>query len=321
MAKELAAICETSERTIYRDLEAISCAKIPITNEGKGKGYKFIGDFKQHPLNWDEDEFYAFSLLPLLLEEKYQTAAFRIAYEKVMAAHSVEKKEREALISNISKVIQSGQPSGTTKENKLMPLLSDAILSMRTIEAIYHTQSRNTTTKRKIDPYFLIPRKSRLYIIGYCHKNNDIRTFRLSRFQSVKITNQKFTRDNISLERYLQYTWSVIRGDKKIDFKVKFSKNLARYIKEEDFNVPPKLTDLQDGSLVLEITLNDEREFLRWVMQYGPEAEILEPKIYREELKALLQKWSKIWDTGTGTATHHLLTNGFNNVDNNSTQG
>lgn len=295
MAKELAAFCEASERTIYRDLEVINAAKIPITNEGKGKGYKFIGVFKQHPINWDEDEFYAFSMLPILLEEKYQTTAFRSAYEKVMAAHSVEKKEREALISDISKVIQSGQPSGTTKENKLMPLLSDAILSMRTIEAVYHTQSRNATTKRKIDPYFLIPRKSRLYIIGYCHKNNDIRTFRLSRFQSVKITNQKFTRDNISLERYFQHTWSVIRGDQKIVFKVKFSKDLARYIKEEEFNVTPRLTDLQDGGLLLEVTLNDEREFLRWVMQYGPDAEILEPKSYRDRLKVLLQEWSKLY--------------------------
>jgi predicted DNA-binding transcriptional regulator YafY len=66
-AIKLAELCETSERNIYRDLEILSAANIPIMNEGHSKGYKFIGNFKQYPLNWDEDEFKAFTLLPVLL--------------------------------------------------------------------------------------------------------------------------------------------------------------------------------------------------------------------------------------------------------------
>lgn len=295
-AKELAERCETSERTIYRDLDVLHAANIPIVNEGKGRGYKFLGDFKLYPLNWNEDEFNAFHLLPVLLEKKFQTDAFLSAYEKVMAAHSVEKKEREDLIANISKIIQSGRLPGASKENRLLPLISEAILSNRTIEAVYHTQSRNITTKRKIDPYFLVPRNNRLYIIGYCHNQKDIRTFRLNRFQNIDVLSQKFVRDHISLEKYLRYTWSVIRGDQKIHFKVKFNKDIARYIKEDDYNVPPKMSELPDGSLLFEITLNDDREFLKWVMQYGPDAEILEPEIYREWMKKRLQIWSKLYE-------------------------
>jgi predicted DNA-binding transcriptional regulator YafY len=134
------------------------------------------------------------------------------AYEKVMAAHIAEKVERKSLLTDISNVIQIGKRAASSAEKDFLPLISDAVLSTRTIEAIYHTQSRNTTTKRKIDPYFLMPRKDRLYIIGYDHKSNEIRTFRLSRFQSVKVLNHKFAKDDINLEKYFQYTWSIIQA-------------------------------------------------------------------------------------------------------------
>jgi predicted DNA-binding transcriptional regulator YafY len=217
------------------------------------------------------------------------------AYEKVMAAHIAEKVERKSLLTDISNVIQIGKRAASSAEKDFLPLISDAVLSTRTIEAIYHTQSRNTTTKRKIDPYFLMPRKDRLYIIGYDHKSNEIRTFRLSRFQSVKVLNHKFAKDDINLEKYFQYTWSIIRGEKRIRFKVKFSKDIARFVKEEEFNVPPKLTDLQDGNLLFEVTVNDDREFIKWVIQYGPDAEIIEPEKYRMKIKEMLQKWNKIY--------------------------
>ncbi len=141
-----------------------------------------------------------------------------------------------------------------------------------------------------------MPRNNRLYIIGYCHNQKDIRTFRLNRFQNIDVLSQKFVRDHISLEKYLRYTWSVIRGDQQIHINVKFNKDIARYIKEDDYNVPPKMSELPDGSLLFEITLNDDREFLKWVMQYGPDAEILEPEIYREWMKKRLQIWSKLYE-------------------------
>ena len=293
-AKELAEICETSERNIYRDLEKISAANIPIVNEGHGKGYKFIGNFKQYPLNWNEDELQAFKILPVLLE-KYKTQAFMSAYEKVMATHKAEQVERKTLLSNISSLIHSGKSVKSLNEKEVLPLIIDAVFSSRTIEAIYHTQSRNTTTTRKIDPYYLIPRKDRLYIIGYDHKSSEIRTFRINRFQSVKLLKNEFTKDDINLEEYFQHTWSIIRGEMRIHFKIKFSKEIARYIKEEEYNVPTKMKDLADGCLLFEVIVNDDREILKWIMQYGPDAEIIEPESYRLKMKEKLQKWTNIY--------------------------
>lgn len=295
-AKELSEKCETSERNIYRDLDLLSQSSVPLMNEGHGKGYKFYGNFKQFPLDWDNDEYKAFTFLPVLLGEKYKTKALMSAYEKVMATHVAELAERKSLLSNLSRVIQSGKPTAFNAEKDLLPLISEAVLASQSIEAIYHTQSRNTTTKRKIDPYFLMPRNDRLYIIGYDHNSNEIRTFRLSRFQNINLLNHRFKKDERNLENYLQHTWSIIRGEERIHFKIKFTRDVARYVKEEEFNVLPKLTSLEDGSLLFNVTVNDDREFLRWLMQYGPDAEIIEPEFYRKRMKEMLQKWNNIYD-------------------------
>jgi predicted DNA-binding transcriptional regulator YafY len=294
-ARELAEICETSERTIYRDIEVISAANLPIRNQGHNTGYDFIGNFKLYPLDWDKNEFTAFTMIPALLGKEYQTPAFLSAYEKVMATHHAEKAARKTFLSELTKVIQGGRPSATTLETNQLPTIIEAILSLRTIEAVYHTQSRDETTQRKIDPYYLIPRDNRLYVMGYCHSTNDIRTFRLSRFHHVEILEQTFTKDDLNMQRYLEHTWSIIRGQERIHFKVLFSKNVARYIKEEEFIVTPKLTEQKDGSLRLEVILNDDREFLKWVMQYGPDAEIIEPKKYRIKMKELLRSWIELY--------------------------
>lgn len=59
--------------------------------------------------------------------------------------------------------------------------------------------------------------------------------------------------------------------------------------------IMPRMTDLEDGSLLFEVTLNNDREFLQWLNQYGPEVEILEPKSYREKMKDMLELWMNLY--------------------------
>lgn len=68
---------------------------------------------------------------------------------------------------------------------------------------------------------------------------------------------------------------------------------MARYVKEEELFVTPKLTENEDGILLFEITLNDDKEFLKWVLQYGLDAEIIEPIECRKRMKNLLDEWAK----------------------------
>lgn len=294
-AKELAVKCDTTERTIYRDLRVLDLIA-PVTNEGYGKGYTFMGNFSMFPLNFTEQEAMVFSMLPSVVEKDKLPEGFVTAYDKVMATHLKEKFRSKDIIQNITDAIQMGVPA--YKEDTIQNFLFDilqAILGNKTIEVVYHTQSRNTETKRLIDPYYLVPRDKRFYLIGFCHQAQEIRTFRLSRFREVDVTNQKYEKGEFSIKQYLKNTWSIERGNENIQFKLKFSPAVARYIKEEEMFVKPKMRDLPDGSLMFEVTLNHDREFLNWVYQYGPNVEILEPASYRETMKEQLQAWMNIY--------------------------
>ncbi|MCZ2845681.1 MAG: WYL domain-containing protein, partial [Candidatus Bathyarchaeota archaeon] len=67
-------------------------------------------------------------------------------------------------------------------------------------------------------------------------------------------------------------------------------------IKEEELFVKPKLTEEKDGSLLFEVTLNDDTEFLQWLMKYGPNAEIISPVSYRDKMKQTLNEWLEIYE-------------------------
>ncbi|OLO37081.1 transcriptional regulator [Alkalihalophilus pseudofirmus] len=292
-AKELAEKCETTARTIYRDLELLSAAHIPITNEGYGKGYVYLGNFSIYPLNWTEEEAVAFGMLPQILEQMSHLIPqdFYTAYEKVMATHQKEKKDLHNLLQQMVSIIQMGTPAFQEQQQNFLSPVIQAIMNSRTLEVVYHTQSRNETTTRMLDPYYLIPRDHRFYLVAYCHRKGRFLTFRMSRFLEVKRTDTTFKKQDFNIKEYLKDTWSIIQGSKKIHFKVLFQKDTARYIKEEELFVKPKLTEREDGRLLFEVTLNHDREFLQWIMQYGSNAEILEPIEYREKMKETLLSW------------------------------
>ncbi|MBE3555388.1 MAG: WYL domain-containing protein [Thermicanus sp.] len=302
-AKELAERCETTERTIYRDLEILSKAGIPFSSMGRGRGYQFQSHFSLYPLDWTDEEALAFSMLPSVMNQLKDLLPkeFLSAYEKVMAVYYKEKKRRQDIITQMMDVIQMGTIAlNQERENHMLIPIVESILKQKRIQAVYHTQSRNETSLRLIDPYYLIPREFRLYLLGFCHIKNGMRIFRVSRFKEINVLEEKFEKNEFNVRRYMENTWSIERGDDMIPFKVRFSPDVARYVKEEEFYLSPKMTDLEDGSLLFEVVVNKDQEFLRWLYQYGPKAEILEPAYYREKMQDFLRSWAAHYE-GAGT--------------------
>ena len=296
-ARELAERCETSERTIFRDMEYLSAAYIPICCDGYGKGYRYNSDFAMYPLDWTDEETLAFSFIyPIIHDMKDRTPALIHAYEKVMATAYKEKQARTDFAKRINSIFYLGRSTCSEIKTNYLEDIMQAILENRQIKVEYHTQSRNKTTTRTIEPYFLIPREHRFYLIGYCHRAEEIRTFRISRMKKLTLLNSKFEMNNFDLHAYFKGTWSIERGDHRIHFKIRFAANIARYIEEEELFVKPKITRQSDGSILFEAKVNSDREFLQWLKQYGANAEILEPESYRDRQRQELREWLQLYE-------------------------
>jgi predicted DNA-binding transcriptional regulator YafY len=111
-----------------------------------------------YPLNFTEQEALVFSMLPSVVDAAKLPPGFQTAHDKVMAAHFKKKSRHKDIIEHIAEIIQMGTPAYREEsENFLYPVMQ-AILSQKTIDTVYHTQSRNETTERMIDPYYLVPR-------------------------------------------------------------------------------------------------------------------------------------------------------------------
>lgn len=165
LARELAQRCETTERTIYRDMEALSAMHIPIANMGHGQGYMFISQFAMYPLNWSDEEAQAFMHLAEVMENirPLLKPAFESAYEKVVAASQKNKTERVEWSEQISGLFKAGLPAwqneNNDSQNQSMITLLQAGISQNTIEGEYLSQGKKGIVR--IDPYCLIPREYR----------------------------------------------------------------------------------------------------------------------------------------------------------------
>ena len=278
-ATDLARKCGVSERTVYRDVISISEANIPIYFDG---GYRLLHDGFLPPVNLtDSESDFLLSLLRSTFFEgdKPYGKTARVIMDKIKAGRS----EPQA-----TKPIAIGE-SGVEKdyEYKSTQKIEDAIREKTAIE-IHYLSLKGEKTRRTIDPYALTFRKRAWYLIGYCHLRKDIRTFRLGRIERVKTLSGRFEiPEDFSIKDYFKSMWGVTR-DRLNHFKVRFSNEAAIAIKTSRHHPDEKITELENGDVKYELIAGGEEEFIRWVLSYGRNAELISPESTRKKLKIIL---------------------------------
>ena len=280
-ASDLAKKCEVSERTIYRDVISISEANIPIYFDG---GYRLLHNGFLPPVNLSENE--ADFLLSLLRSSLFEgdkpygkTAS--VIIDKIKAGRSTVRETKPISIGEM----------GTEKDDeyKITRQIEDAIRERFVIE-IHYLSLKGENTKRIIAPYALTFRKRAWYLIGFCHLRNDTRTFRLGRIQKVHALSEKFEiPEDFSISDYFRSMWGVTR-DRLYHFKVRFSNEAAIAIKTSRHHPDENITELENGDILYELIAGGDEEFIRWVLSYGKNAEILAPKSSRKKMRSLLSE-------------------------------
>jgi predicted DNA-binding transcriptional regulator YafY len=283
-ASDLAKKCGVTERTIYRDIISISAANIPIYFDG---GYKLLHDGFLPPSNLSADETgFLLSILKSPLFEKgkpFQETARRIA-DKIEA---IEKAAPDIPSIAIG-VVSTERP----QSHKMTSKIEEAIRERKNITISYESL-KGEKTKRKISPYAMAFRKHAWYLVGYCHLRKDVRTFRLGRIQAVRLSPEGFEPPaDFSIERYFENSWGVYKG-KLTKFKVKFNGQAAVIVKTSKHQPYEEIKEQPDGSIIYEATVSGREEFIRWVLGFGPEAELLEPLSARREIKRILDESSQ----------------------------
>ena len=171
-------------------------------------------------------------------------------------------------------------------EEKKVKDLEEAAFEKLRVDITYQSfHSNGEVTKRTIDPYHLITRSHNWYIIAFCHKRQEIRTFAIARIKKYNITAKTFLRDKkFCLQKYIKESFDFERGTKTYNVKLHFSAYQANWIREREWHETQEIEELKDGSLIISMKVRGLQELKRWVLCHGPEVKVIAPK----ELKGMV---------------------------------
>ncbi len=260
-------------------------------------GYKITRGFFLPTLHFSLSEALALVMSSGILAQYRGTPfseAASSAITKILAVLPPEIRESSTEIAE--KVLYNAQPIvDYSKHKDIFARLEEARRAKKRVKMEYYTLERDAITKRLVDPYGLINRLNTWYLVAYCHWRKEIKMFRIDRIRKLEVTSQTFEIPlDFSLEDYMGDAWQVIRGESHL-VKIKFTCNAAKRVVEDRWHPSQILEIHKDGSVIMTVLVSGLSEIASWVLSFGGEAEVLEPKELREKIRKSVSSLSRIY--------------------------
>ena len=189
---------------------------------------------------------------------------------------------RQAMVSMPSDAIAAGQREASLPDGgdpSTLAALQRALETRRKLRLTYRGGDKRESSERTVRPYALVIASGRWFALAHCESRNAVRSFRLDRIEAVRELEEPYEIPaTFSVDEFLNDR-KVLRPDGARSMRVRYSPRIARWIAERE-GVEPDA----DGSLTMEHALLDVQWGVRHVLQYGPDAEVVEPAEVREEI-------------------------------------
>ena len=150
----------------------------------------------------------------------------------------------------------------------------------------YRRSGADEATTRVVRLYAIVPASGMWYAVAYCESCEGLRVFRMDRVEAAEALDENYEiPSDFSVRETLQEGRALKAELPPVGMKVRYSARIARWIAERE-GVEPGA----DGSITIEHPLADREWGMRHVLQYGPDAEVIEPVELRKELTRRLSE-------------------------------
>ena len=286
---QLAGELGVAKRTVQRDIETLSVAGFPVTSETRNGTvfWHFMEGFhaeapialtltEQMALYFSKGLFKPLQGSPIY--ESLESAIQKIGSQ--LPAQSF--KFLRGLDQGIS--VSSFGLKDYSHSKEVIDALTRAVFNKFTVRILHRAPYREKAIEREVDPYKLWYVNNGLYLVGYDHKENALRTFAVERIQSAKLTNRRFeVPEDFNFEQFRQTAFNMIWGEPQ-EAKIRFSAAQAPYIRERTWHPGQKIETEGDGSIILTLHVAGLDEVKRWLIGFGAEAAVLTPKELQMEI-------------------------------------
>ena len=274
-AKELAEKFEVSTRTIYRDIEALSSANIPIyMSKGKDGG---IGILEEYVLNKS-----------ILSEEEQNQILFALqSLEKMNDQTEKDILEKMSTIFNkkVTDWIKIDFSNWSPSKENTFQIIKSAILNKQLVEFTYYN-SAGEKNLRVVEPLQIWFKDKSWYLISYCRLKKDYRFFKLTRMKEVKLLEEHF-------EREMPKQHEEKKNFKNILLELEISKEMSYRVYDEfDSN---EITRKDDGNFIIKVEFPENEWVYSFILSFGEYVKVLSPEyaknIVKEKLKKTLENY------------------------------
>ena len=280
-APELAEKFEVSTRTIYRDLDAISAAGIPIyTTQGKGGGISLLESFVLDKSLFSEKE-----------KEQILMALQGIT--------SVEGVNADELLSKLSALFQMkgtdwievdfSDWNKNEADRDLFNEIKKAIFDRHMITFSYFG-GNGQRSSRLVKPIKLIFKSKDWYLYGFCLLRNDYRFFKLTRIKDLVISPETFIREVLQPPK----TRMENKNFNTVSVTLKFSPQVAFRVYDE---FTDSVTTDSENNLYVTTKLPDNEFVYNYLLTFGDTAEVLAPAHVRKAVKDKVCSILKMYET------------------------
>ena len=276
-AGELADYFEVSVRTIYRDIEALNGAGIPVVSaQGHEGGLTMPDNYKlsRQLLTFSD----MLSLLTALkgVNRTMQDSDIERIIEKVTALIPEEKEplyrtHADSFVIDIS-------PWGMAGNNRETVQTVQQAVSRSLLLDFAYTGADGRNSRRQVEPHTLLYKSFIWYLLGYCREREDFRLFRLSRMRLLQTVQEHFVRRPVApLDQFFD-------RDRRppVELVLKFVPEVR--IKVEEHIAPPQLRYEADGSLIATLTMPEDDWIMSFLLSFGSDVEVLAPPRWREAI-------------------------------------
>ncbi len=279
-ASELADKFEVSVRTIYRDIDSISSAGIPIyALQGKGGGIEIAEDF-------------VLSKSLLSENEKQKIMSALQGLDNTAIQHENELLTKLSALFKMKNISWIEVDFNNWQNNKMYEKtfndIKSAILSKNIISFAYFS-SNEKETSRRVKPVRLLFKSQDWYLYALCLLRNDFRYFKLSRIKNLEINTEMFddSFDDVILKKEMPH-------ENTVRIKVKFDRKVAFRVYDE---INGEIIEDDEGNLYSEIEIPNDYNLYNYIFSFGDGAEVLEPKEIRMQIREMINKMAEKYIT------------------------